>query len=568
MIKFKLIRFKNILSYGNTWTTFIFDDARSTVITGKNGVGKSVLIDALTFVLYGKPFRDIRVIQLVNSINVKGLEVQLEFSLYGDNYKIIRARNPGVFEIWVNETLIPQSSNNKDYQRILTNQILRMNYDTFTQIVILGSSSFTPFMKLKPPVRKSIIENLLDISIFSIMNQIVREQIAVHKTELSELEHKIELLDNEYKIKKENELNNKKITDQHIQNINKRIQSYNDVISRDRVSYEELQDHMREITNFSDTEESKKLSVLNEYRIKISGNISRLKKRKKYLEDNDKCTQCAQVIEENHKIAEISTILTQLQELSTGFEKLKETIKISNNNLKQIKENKKKREVLETKMNTINIRINSNLKFLKDLEEDKHKARNKKKNISDENLSEIENDIKLLNKKHSGKQQQTSIFNMAIRILKDDGVKTKVIKYYLPMINHYCNVFLQKLGFSILFEFDENFNEIIKSRYRDTFSYGSFSEGQKTRIDLALLFTWREIAKIKNNASCNILILDEILDGSLDKDGIVEFIDIINETQKSNSVTISHREEATSANFDKNIKVMLRNDFSVMEVVK
>ncbi len=568
MIIFKEIKFKNILSYGNNWTIINLVDDRSILISGKNGTGKSTFMEALTFALYGKAFRKITIYQLINSINQKEMLVELTFSIGDNNYKIVRGKTPGVFEIWINDSMIPQAAATKDYQKILTEQIIKMNYDTFTQIVILGSSSFVPFMNLTPQSRKMIIENLLDISVFSTMNQIIRERMLVFKEELQELKHKIELLNNSYKIKKEHAEENLKSSKELIKSINEKITIYNAIILTNENLLLTLETDIIKIGHHDPSDILAKQTKMNEFRIKIAGNISRLDSEKKFLETNNHCDRCSQSISDDHKEIKISELTTKLKELSLGFNKLKKTLANLNADLIIINDNKNKILELTTKKNTILTKLRSTTGFITSLEKDKIKAKDAKAEINTSNLKELEAEITINNTELQRKNKEGQIYNAGIKVLKDDGVKTKVIKHYLPMINHYTNLFLQKLGFSILFEFNENFNEIIKARYRDKFSYGSFSEGEKTRINLALLFTWRSIAKLKNNASCNLLILDEILDGSLDSDGIADFLDIIGETDNSNIIIISHREETASASFNKNIRVTTLNNFSQLKIME
>jgi len=568
MIVFENIKFKNILSYGNTWTEFNFIDARATLLIGKNGCGKSVLIDALAYVLYGKPFRKIGLPQLANSINRKGMEVWINFSIGDNKYTIKRGKWPGIFEIWINDSMLPQSAALKDYQKILSDQILCMNYNTFTQIIILGSSSFTPFMNLTPPTRKSIIENLLNISVLSVMNQIVRERLNEFKDKLSAINHKIEILNNSYELQKEYIRRTMKSSEELLYDINKKIDNYQSIIYEDNLKINRINIDILKLENTDLTDNLKKQTRLNEYRIKISGKIKRLEAEKIFLTNNDECSKCSQIISTAHKEKTLNNIGDNIEELSQGLKQLEISLATISNLLAASQVNRDKFTELENQKNGVLVKIQGNKNFIELLEKDKENAQQPKEEVDVPELDQMEANLKELQQNLKSETLKGHILNAGIKVLKDDGVKTKVIKHYLPMINHYCNLYLRKLGFSISFEFDENFTEIIKARYRDTFSYGSFSEGEKTRINLALLFTWRSIAKLKNNASCNLLILDEVLDGSLDADGIADFIEIIGDAANSNVIIISHRDEAVSANFDKNIVVTMKSNFSQMKIMQ
>lgn len=566
MIIFEKIKFKNFLSYGNIPTEYDFLAAKTTCITGTNGAGKSSLLCALTYALYGKAFRDIGIPQLMNTVNHKNMEVTIWFSINDIKYKIVRGKSPNVFEIWVNDQLLPQDAASKDYQGILADQILRMNYNTFTQIIILGSASFTPFMSLKPPVRKSIIENILDISIFSLMNVVVRERISVFKDVISTINHKIEILNTTYKLKQEHIADSEEKVQRQIVDINARILSYIDIVETAKKEMVVIDEKILLIPQLDINPLRLKKNKLNEFNIKIKSNIARIEADRKYIGDADTCDKCSQAITQEFKDTRSAELIKKLGELQAGIDKLAVSIAEVDLEIKRAEDVKSEKDILVYEKDKVQTRISVNNRFMQSLQDDVTKLSETKEKETQVNLEEIEKEIKEYDEKKAIETFNGKVLDAAIRILKDDGVKTKVIRHYLPVINHYCNHYLSKLGFDILFMFDEGFNEIIKSRYRDNFSYGSFSEGEKSRINLALLFTWREIARLKNCAECNILILDEIMDSSLDSSGIDDFLSVISEGDKKLNITIiSHREETKSSNFDRYIKVTKNGNFSKLE---
>lgn len=568
MITFKSIRYKNFLSTGNNWTTISLNKTKSTLIVGQNGAGKSTLLDALSFGLFGKPHRDIGKYQLLNSINNKKAMVEIEFNVGNAEFKIVRGIKPNKFEIWQNGNMINQSSNVRDYQKFLESNILKLNHKSFHQVVVLGSSSFIPFMQLPAWSRRNVIEDLLDIQIFSKMNMLLRERNTKIKDELVDINHQIDL----YKTKIDSQ--SKYIND--LQSLNK------DMIEQKKLS---LDDHKTEITKlFEDSKKvGKNLSALvaqeekehSEFLEKMSdikgaqanhnSRIKTLVKDARFFEDNDICPTCEQDISADIKKEKLSVLgqeaatvqadIATVQKEVVTTEKLGNDIKDKLNQLRQrqqrINSNNDKISVIQKEVDKIQKEIN-NLSGqsgdLKGAKKDLGKFRDSKDIATEKKLKFVE--------------ERT--YNEVIgEMLKDTGIKTKVIKQYLPVMNRLINQYLQVLDFFVAFHLDENFNETIRSRHRDSFNYASFSEGEKQRIDLSLLFTWRQIAKMKNSAATNLLVLDETFDSSLDVDGVDNLTKILDTLDvDSNVFIISHKGDILQDKFRSKIEFFKHRNFS------
>jgi len=568
MIQFKSCRWKNFLSTGNDFTDIQLDKTHTTLIVGPNGSGKSTLLDALSFGLFGKSHRDINKEQLVNSVNKKRCCVQVEFEVGGSHYKINREIRPNKFEIYQNGTLINQSSNARDYQKILEQNILKLNYKSFHQVVVLGSSSFIPFMQLPAWSRRAVIEDLLDINIFSKMNQLLKERNANIRGQIVDIDHRLEL------IKTKIGAQSKYIKD--LESINK------DQISQKRDS---IKTHKGEISTLF--EESKELgknlasSVASEeksystqmdqvaniksHNLNLNSRIKDLVSESKFYEENDHCPTCDQDITEEKKTTKIAIVKNTAKEVQDEKEDLQRKLSVLSTTTTEIQKNLTD---LREKQN----KINSNNDSITILQKEIDKVQKEINNLTSQ-TGDVKQAKTLLSGLRDEKQEITEdkltfveerTYNEVIgEMLKDTGIKTKVVKQYLPVMNRLINQYLQVLDFFVAFHLDENFNETIRSRHRDTFNYASFSEGEKQRIDLSLLFTWRQIAKMKNSAATNLLVLDETFDSSLDTDGIESLTKILSTLDKDTNVfIISHKGDILENKFRSKIEFYKDRNFS------
>ena len=568
MIHFKSVSWKNFLSTGNDTIKIELNRSPSTLIVGQNGAGKSTMLDALSFGLFGKPHRDIKKDQMINSINKKGTVVEVEFKIGDSDFKIMRGIKPGKFEIYQNGNMINQSSSARDYQKFLEQNILKLNHKSFHQVVVLGSSSFIPFMQLPAWSRRAVIEDLLDINIFSKMNTLLKERNAKIRDELTDINHQIDLfktkIDSQTKYIKDLQSINKDM----VENKKESIKTYEDDIKKliDETSElnENLQSHIDIETKKSDNLKSK-ATQLKSYDLQFNAKIKDLVQQSKFFEDHDQCPTCDQQIDESIKELKISGIKKSAAEVQQGMEKLKDEV---NQNMADIEESKnamtllleRQRKIISNndKISLIQKEIDSTQKEIGTLLQSSGDVKTAKKEM--ESLREGKDSI--TEKKLEYVEERT--YNEVIgEMLKDTGIKTKVIKQYLPVMNRLINQYLQVLDFFVAFHLDENFNETIRSRHRDTFNYASFSEGEKQRIDLSLLFTWRQIAKMKNSAATNLLVLDETFDSSLDHDGIDNLTKILNTLEDGTNVfIISHKGDILENKFRSKIEFIKEKNFS------
>ena len=568
MIHFKSVSWKNFLSTGNDTIKIELNRSPSTLIVGQNGAGKSTMLDALSFGLFGKPHRDIKKDQMINSINKKGTVVEVEFKIGDSDFKIMRGIKPGKFEIYQNGNMINQSSSARDYQKFLEQNILKLNHKSFHQVVVLGSSSFIPFMQLPAWSRRAVIEDLLDINIFSKMNTLLKERNAKIRDELTDINHQIDLfktkIDSQTKYIKDLQSINKDM----VENKKESIKTYEDDIKSliDETSElnENLQSHIDIETKRSDNLKSK-ATQLKSYDLQFNAKIKDLVQQSKFFEDHDQCPTCDQQIDESIKESKISGIKKSAAEVQQGMEKLKDEV---NQNMADIEESKnamtllleRQRKIISNndKISLIQKEIDSTQKEIGTLLQSSGDVKTAKKEM--DSLREGKDSI--TEKKLQYVEERT--YNEVIgEMLKDTGIKTKVIKQYLPVMNRLINQYLQVLDFFVAFHLDENFNETIRSRHRDTFNYASFSEGEKQRIDLSLLFTWRQIAKMKNSAATNLLVLDETFDSSLDHDGIDNLTKILNTLEDGTNVfIISHKGDILENKFRSKIEFIKEKNFS------
>jgi len=569
MIIFKKIKFKNFGSFGNTWSEIELNKNSTTLVCGTNGSGKSfALLDTITFALFGKPFRKINLTQVSNSINKKNCLVELEFSIEKDDYKIVRGLSPKIFEIHRNGKLINQDSKNIDYQDVLEEQILKMNYKTFTQVVILGSSAFVPFMQLTASDRRAVIENILDINIFTTMNVILKTKVTIAKENITDIVNKIEL-------QKQKVEYQQKIVDNLTLRLNndiKKIQEEIDQHSVEENNYlEEIQKLQQEknLVELNDKIDDvlkifkKNETTISQYAFKISD----LEKEVKFYEKTENCPKCKTHLTDGLKKENIEALTQNITSLEKEINSLTET----NDSNEKIISIEQKNKLKIVKIDSDIKDLNSSIREIKSLIAYKTKQLAESNKIEmdlvrEKTVLKMEKSelIKLIKESEVLKEDLTYL-KLAGDILKDNGVKIKIIKHYLPSMNKYINKYLRAMDFFVQFNIDEEFNEVIKSRHRDEFSYMNFSEGEKMRIDLALLLAWREIAKMKNSVNCNLLILDEIFDSSLDSVGTDEVLRLLNALgTKTNVFVISHKADQIVDKFTNTITFEKKNNFSKM----
>ena len=546
MITFKKIRWKNFLSTGNQFTEVDFQEKNTNLIIGTNGAGKSTILDALTFSLFNKPFRKINKPQLLNTTNEKDCVVEIEFNVNNREYLVRRGMKPNVFDIEVNGKPLHKEADDRANQKILEESILKVNYKSFTQIVILGSSTFVPFMQLTTANRREVIEDLLDIRIFSAMNNLIKDNIRTQKEQIKSLELKKQTLKEKEQMQREfiEELENRgnaniNTNKEKITNLYKEVGIYMEENEKTNEQVEELNKSQEELIDAS-----KKLVKLNNLRGKISQKVSTITKEHKFFTENTVCPTCTQDIEESFRLNRIEDVQNTAKELKDGYEELEKTIKFEQERERQFNALSQEITKLTHGISQNNTRISLNQRQIRDLENEIQTITENlaNRNSEHEKLEEFKESLQKTFEYLAQKKQEIVYYDFAYSLLKDDGVKTKIIKKYLPFINQQVNRYLQMMDFYINFHLDEEFKETVKSPIHEDFSYSSFSEGEKMRIDLALLFTWREVARVKNSVNTNLLIMDEVFDSSLDGFGTEEFLKIIRYVIKdANIFVISHK---------------------------
>ena len=546
MIEFKKIRWKNFLSTGNQFTEISLNSNNTNLIIGTNGAGKSTLLDALTFGLFNKPFRKINKPQLVNTINEKDCLVEVEFVVNGRDYLVRRGIKPNIFDIEVNGKVLHKEADDRANQKILEENVLKLNYKSFTQIVILGSSTFVPFMQLTTANRREVIEDLLDIRIFSAMSNLLKDSMRERKDQIKSLELKKSNLKDKIDMQQKfiEELENR--GNANINNNKEKIAKLDGevvVYMRENASLEE------DIFKYTKEQEevtgaAKKLSKLNTLRGKLSQKVSTITKEHKFFTENTVCPTCQQDIEEEFRVNRISDAQNKAKELKKGYEELEQTIKFEQERERQFIALSQEITKLTHGISKNNTKIGLNQRQIRDLEHEIQTIASnlQNRNTEHEKLEEFRESLQRVFENLSTKREELVHYDFAYSLLKDDGVKTKIIKKYLPFINQQINRYLQMMDFYINFKLDGEFNETVESPIHEKFSYSSFSEGEKMRIDLALLFTWREVARVKNSVNTNLLIMDEVFDSSLDGFGTEEFLKIIRFVIKdANVFVISHK---------------------------
>ena len=565
MIIFNTVRWKNFLSTGNTFTEIQLDQNPSTLVVGENGAGKSTILDALCFVLFNKPFRQISKLQLLNSINQREAEVEVEFTTQNKKVKIIRGIKPNKFEIYIDDVMVNQNANAKDYQKHLEQQILKFNYRSFTQVVILGSSTFVPFMQLNSKARREVVEDILDIKIFSLMNFVLKTKVKEINTNITDSNYATELTKSKIEIQEKYIEDSKNNRDTILSEKTNLISNNEEEIHANKKKEDELQqstDTFLEAMKGEDVVTTKR-DKLKDIQFSLKDKHNRNTSLIKFFEENDDCPTCEQHIDEEFKCKSIDEKLLEVRELETGLHKLSDEMDKVNKKVKDFKN-------LATAIQKNQVEIGKYRSTITQLEKFNATLEAEMKQIKDKEIAE--EDVKKLDKLQeklysldsTSKKLKEELFyyDVARNLLQDTGIKTKIIKQYLPIMNRLINTYLSSMDFFVNFNIDENFNETIKSRFRDDFVYANFSEGEKMRIDLALLFTWRAIAKMKNSTNTNLLILDEIFDSSLDADGTDAFLKILNTFESENVFVISHKQDMLFDKFRHTIKFEKTRNFS------
>ena len=570
MITFKKIKYKNFLSTGNTPIEGDFSKSKTTLIVGTNGSGKSTLLDAICFVLFNKPFRLIKKDQMINTINLSDCIVEIDFIVGTVPYKVVRGIKPNKFEIYKNNKLINQDANNIDYQKYLEKTIMKLNYRSFIQVVMLGSSSYEPFMKMKPRYRREVVEEILDIRVFGLMDLNLRSQQSDLQKRLTDVRHKVDILKTKHDTESQylDTLKSKGDTFKEVKEkslqqneTNKRV--YEKKIEQLNVDLAVHNEKIKEKSSFDS-----KLVKLNKLESKISSNLENHKKTLDFFEKNDTCPTCTQPIDKDFKYEKCKTTKDKIDNLSTGLKELLSEITKTEERIKGF-------DNVSTKINDMRVDIAKINNSLENINYNSDAINEELKNFSSENdISSIENKLEVMKVDiDTSKQELDKIIeekgyvDILREILNDTGAKAKIIKKYVPIMNNLINKYLQSMDFFVSFNLDEEFNETVKSRFRDNFNYNSFSEGEKMRIDLALLFTWRAIAKMKNSANTNLLILDEIFDSSLDGQGTDDFFKIIGTLKNENIFVISHKGDILFDKFTNIIKYEKYKNFTRLEAV-
>lgn len=567
MIHFKTVRFKNILSTGNSWTEIHLDSNKSTLIVGENGAGKSTMLDAIAFALYGKAFRQIKKPQLLNSINQKELMVEIEFKIGAKQYLVKRGIKPNIFEIWCNGELLNQDAAARDYQTYLEESILKLNYKSFGQVVVLGSSTFVPFMQLKAGERRAVIEDLLDIQIFTVMNTLLKDKVSSNKEEIQEIKYQIDLLKNRIDSAKEHNESIRELKEGEVAKLKEKLKEQIALIEAEQASVETLMEEVAELAESVSDKPAvkKKLQELEKIDGQLSNKLSKLRKDIAFYEDHDNCPTCRQGIEHEFKQETIEQSTGKIEEIEKGKVELGNRLSGVNTRLEEIDSIESIMSAKNLEMSEHNANYKMAMNVCKSIKSELTEAEESVEAIDTSAINKLEDDMNSYHTKQNQLFEDKEMLSLVASMLKDGGIKTRIIKQYVPVMNKLINKYLAAMDFFVQFELDENFNETIKSRFRDVFSYASFSEGEKLRIDLALLFTWRAVSKLRNSVSTNLLIMDEIMDSSLDNAGTEEFLKIINEiTADSNVFIISHKGDQLYEKFDNVIRFEKVKNFSRM----
>ena len=570
MIVFEKVRWKNFLSTGNVFSEVNLQRSRTNLIVGTNGSGKSTILDALTFSFFVRPWIKISKSMLINSVNQKDTMVEIEFSIGNNKYTVIRGIKPNKFQIFCNGEPWDEDAKAVDQQKNFEQSILKMNYKSFTQIVVLGSSTFVPFMKLPSTQRREIIEDILDIQVFSTMNLLLRDKVRENNDEVKNVDYELELLRDKIDLQKQHMLTLEKRTQDEIDRKKEKILEYKETetnVNKDvELLTSEIGNLNKEMQEYQKSTE--KLKKLNTYLIKLQGKLQLCKKEHSFFEDNHVCPTCTQDLSDNFRQIKLTEGKDKLTDMSIGEDELITAIKDEENRFQKFTELSTEVNNLNTSVSQSNYQLITIRKQIDSINEEINELQSDNVDRKEEftKLEELIKGKKTLTKLSADLKQDRAVLVTANQLLKDNGIKTRIIKTYLPKMNNMINEFLQKMEFYVNFTLNENFEEIIKSRYRDIFSYDSFSEGEKARIDIALLLTWRSIAKLKNSVDTNLLILDEIFDGSLDQSGTSDLGWILRNFDDSTKVFVISHKQHLDDKFDRTITVEKEKNYSVVHV--
>ena len=570
MIIFEKIRWKNFLSTGNVFSEIDLTEGRTNLIVGSNGAGKSTILDALTFSLFARPFRKISKSMLINSINEKDCVAEIEFRIGKIEYKVVRGMKPSKFEIYCNGVLWDKESSVNEQQKNFENSVLKMNYKSFTQIVVLGSSTFVPFMKLSVPQRREIIEDILDIQVFSTMNLLLKDRVKENNVEIRDVDYQIDLLKDKIELQKQHMLTLEKRTEEDIKKKQKQIEEYQTTETHGTeevlILTQQIERLNKEMKEYSKS--SEKLKKLNTFLIKLTHKLNTCEKDRKFFEDHDVCPTCSQELEKEFVATMTDDLDDKIKDISIGKDELLEAIEQEEQRLEKFTELSTEVNNINTTISQTNFQLMTIRKQITDIENEikELEGTNPDKKAEYNKLETFIKDKKNFSKQYADLKKDGDVLTTAGQLLKDNGIKTRIIKTYLPTMNKLINDFLQRMEFYVNFTLDENFEEIIKSRYRDIFSYDSFSEGEKARIDIALLLTWRSIAKLKNSVDTNLLILDEIFDGSLDQTGTSDLGYILRNFDENTKVYVISHKQNLDDKFDRTITVEKSKNYSTLGV--
>lgn len=564
-IHFKKIRYKNLLSSGNAFTEILFDKSKTTLISGSNGSGKSSLLDAITFALYGKPFRKINKPQLINTINQKDLVVEIEFSIGAGNYKICRGLKPNFFEIYLNGALVNQDAAVRDYQQYLEQNILKLNYKSFTQIVILGSATYVPFMELPAHARREIIEDLLDIQVFSTMNVLLKDKVSSNKESITENSYQKDLIETRIDSAKEHNESIRKIKEKEVDKIKEKMKEHLDLIEKEKAAIDVLDGEIAELNSSIEDKASVKSKYEKAKSVKqeLNSTLRSINKELSFYHDHDNCPTCKQGIAHDFKENVVSEKGKKVEEIEKGLEDLEAKITEYETRINEISlvEDQIREKSLSSSDHRAHIKMSKNA--LTSFKNELTAAEEDVEAVDMSKLEEYYNQLEVINNRQTELYAEKEVMSVVGAMLKDGGIKAKIIKQYVPVMNKLINKYLTAFDLFVDFQLDENFNEVIKSRFRDTFSYASFSEGEKLRITLSIMLAWRSVAKLRNSVATNLLILDETLDGALDGTGIEMLIDTLHNLNSDDNIfVISHRGHQFGDKFMSHVRFEKVKNFS------